>query len=146
MNLKDDPAHQAAHLAALRRRQELGLEPPDPQPDERNTKMFANNSVGSAELDSVLRILELIDGQTKGKVAHMREMALAFELLARKESEFEKRSADQAAKAAAKDKELATREKVLADRASALDAKADRLGALERDLERRLAILKSAAA
>src|SRR5262245_3223412 len=90
MNLKDDPAHQAAHEAALRR---AGHVPPDAA-EKKDAKMFAGSTIGTVDdFDRVLKILELVDDdpkRTKGKVEHTRKLAVEFERLAKEQTEFAK--------------------------------------------------------
>src|SRR5262245_30137542 len=133
------------HFAALRRRRELGHEPPA-VPDERD-KMFAGNStLGTLnDLDNVLKILALVSdkpGETRDAVHHTRKLAVEFERLAKEQSEFAQMRKDHAAR----DKALTAREADLVTRENAVKAAEARAAEREHDLHRRLKILAAAAA
>jgi hypothetical protein len=127
----------------------LGLEPPAPETNEKEDEMFAGSTIGSSDdFDRVLKILELVGDpvKTKTKVDHTRALAVEFERLAKEQTEHAAKVAAHAASAAELDKKLAARAADLSARESALNAKEDKLHSRELDLERRLEILRRAAA
>lgn len=84
--------------------------------------------------------------QTKTKVEHVRKLAVAFEKLAADQTTFAKEREEHVARAAEIDKQLTVRAAALAEREATLTAKEAKVKNLEIDLERRLAILRNAAA
>ena len=141
MTLKDDPAHAANHLAALRKAERAK----PPTTSEKDSKMFAGSTIGGTDdYDRVLKILDLISdvGKAKDAVHRTRQLAVEYERLAAGQTELKAH----AAKVAELDKQLTERAADLAARESAMNAKEDRLLSREIDLERRLNLLKSAAA